>query len=610
MFIRFDKGSKYSSIRASNTELTETSDSLDGFDDAGYVLTKHEVVVDIDDLDKSTIDSMIKFFNIQTQIVWTDRGAHLYYKKPPGFKRAKGHTALGFQVEYKTDSNTKATTIKRNGVKREVVNEGIREPLPDFFKPDKKYQLMLGMGEGDGRNDALHKHKFRISRLNQPERILEFINKYIFEKPLENKEFETLSRPEEMQITGQDDEYFAATIIMNEINPVVYGDKIYFYRDNHYINDDRVLRRVITDMFPGFKTRYTDEVIKQIEYRAPLTPPYPRFKIKFKNGYLDNGRFINADYTDFTPYYIDLKYDPDAKPVQIVDDYLDNLSDGDPEYKRFIIDIFGHCLITDPKVKRSISKFFIFIGNGGEGKGTFLDVVGSILGEENCSRVSIDDIDNEKYYSTLDGKLANLGDDQENAPINGKQMKKLKNLATADTVSMRNLYENPRVVRPTATLIFTTNYLNKSHDKDESYKRRVLWCPMRKKPDKMIGDFFDQITTPECLSYWIKLAVEGYMRIYENGLEVPEKVKMETHQYFEENDSCPLFVEGLADEEIEGKRSPQIYDQYEIWAEDNGEPKLSLKHMIKTIREMKGYEIKVKRIDGVLSRVFTKIEED
>ena len=77
----------------------DVSDSHESFADAGLVLSDNDLVVDIDNVPRQTLEKMIEIFNIKTQYVWTDRGLHLYYKKPESFKGAKKVTALGFEVE-------------------------------------------------------------------------------------------------------------------------------------------------------------------------------------------------------------------------------------------------------------------------------------------------------------------------------------------------------------------------------------------------------------------------------------------------------------------------------------------------------------------------------
>jgi len=189
---------------------------------------------------------------------------------------------------------------------------------------------------------------------------------------------------------------------------------------------------------------------------------------------LQDGEFINVNYQEFTPYVIDINYEPDAEPVQKVDDYIKLLTNNDKDYERLLYEIIGHTLIVNPEFKRLMGKFFIFVGDGGNGKGTLLTIIRAILDRKNVTGLSIRNMSDERYFSSMKGKLANLGDDIQDEPINNDQMKLLKNISTCDYVSMRQLYKQSEDVELTCTLIFTSNHILKSFEKGESYKRRVV----------------------------------------------------------------------------------------------------------------------------------------
>ncbi|CAM4052481.1 hypothetical protein MEZE111188_21785 [Mesobacillus zeae] len=116
-------------------------------------MRKYEVVVDLDKLPKEVIKKMISYFNIKTELRWTDRGVHMYFKKPKGYKhKAEGICALGVEAEWKTSKNApNGVTVKRNGVEIPVENDGVREELPDFLtyiNGQRTYWVYrMGMGE-------------------------------------------------------------------------------------------------------------------------------------------------------------------------------------------------------------------------------------------------------------------------------------------------------------------------------------------------------------------------------------------------------------------------------------------------------------------------------
>jgi putative DNA primase/helicase len=601
IYMEFKNNEKYAS------KLADISEFHEAFQDAGYVLTDEDLIIDIDTLKKDSIRNMVRIFDIKSQIVWTNRGAHLYFKKPSSFKGATGLCAFGFNVEYKHVKNTKAITIKQNGKMRDIDNEGVREPLPDFFKPVRGESL-LGLDDGDGRNQKLHAWKFKINSLENVKQVLRFINTDVFAKSLDEEEFQTVTREEEI-LAEKDGEAEVAKQLVRKLRVVKYNGVLYTYDGTRYKADSE-FKTLIAEQLEGQKTRYIDEVMKQMEYRLfNVKEPENGFDIKFKNGILRNGQFIEVDSTDFTPYFINVEYNPDAEPVEMVDTYLDQLTEGDEDYQKLVLEAMAHAFITNAEFKRQLAKFFVFIGDGGNGKGTLLTIIRKILGAENCSSLSPEEMTKESYFTSMANKLVNLGDDIEDKAINEKQMKVLKNVSTCDFVAMRRLFEQSKETVVTTSLIFTSNHLLKSFEKGESYKRRVIWCPMFSKPVKKDPRFITKLTTPEALEYWLKLIVEAYMRLYDKT-EFTDSTKVTDYneKYHEENNGTLIFVRDHAPEDFVGKRPPEVYEEYVIWAEENfGEGTAQSKKILKeTIQSEMGLMVGAKMVNGRTAKVYMK----
>lgn len=605
MYVEFLEGKKYPG------KNTDTSDSHEHFKDAGYILTENDLIVDIDDLPKEAIKKLIMIFNIKTQIVWTDRGAHFYFKKPNSFRGARKICPLGFEVEYKHIKNTKHITIKRNGVLRTVENEGVREDLPECFDHKKKFEEnLLGLDEGDGRNQKLFAHRLKIDRFSMKNTILRFINNNVFATPLPEEEFQTIIRDVKVN-ANKDNEYEVADYIMKKHKTVSYIKNIYFLDKNEYTSDEARLKQLIFDNVGAQKTRYVDEVYKQIEYRAPIIENDVTFDVKLQNGILRDGKFIEIDYQDFTPYTLNISYYPDAEPVPAVDDYINHLTNNDPDYRLRLMEILAHPLIVNKEFKRMIGKFFIFVGDGGNGKGTLLAIIQKILGRKNCTGLSIKNMTDERYFSTMQGKLANLGDDIQDEAINNEQMKHLKNISTCDFVATRELFKQSRDIEMTISLIFTSNHILKSFEKGESYKRRVDWLPMYGKPKKKDKKFISNLTTQEALEYWLRLIVEGYQRLYENeSFTYSDIVAKFNNKYHEENNNVYQYLDDYTEDYFLNKRTPEVYAEYEIWAEENGVNIQSRKLFVSSVCEKYGLEVKAKKVNRKTQKVFQKIEEE
>lgn len=602
MYIRYEPNAKHAKQNA------EISQDLDVFEDAGYILNENDLIIDIDDLPKHKIEKLIKTFNIKTHTVWTDRGAHFYFKKPDGFRGAQGVCGLGFNVEYKHIKNTKSITVKRNGVARKVENEGFRESFPEFFKKGK-YENLLGLVDGDGRNQKLFAHRMSIASLPNWKLIVQFINEVVFDEPLPDKEMVEITR--EMAVEAvKDGENIIADMIMREKRVVMYSNVLYFHDGKQFIGDEVKLNRMVYSYCHNQKSHYAKEIIEQMMMRSKLIDPETEFDIKLKNGLLRDGKFLEVEFTGFTPYQIDIEYKPDAKPVKQVDDYINKLTNNDTDYRLRLMECLGHTLITNKELKRLLAKFFIFVGDGGNGKGTLLEIIREILDPKNCSSLSIKNMMDERYLNTMKGKLANLGDDIQDEPINNEQMKMLKNISTCDRIELRKLYEGAKSTSLSTSLIFTSNHILKSFEKGTAYKRRVDWLPMYTKPTKKDPLFITKLTTKEALEYWLRLIIEGYHRLYKNHKFTHSEIVAEFNERYHEGNNTALgYIREMQPEDILGKRAPEVYEPYEIWCEENGENVQSVKQFKDTIDEVFGFHIKPKKINGKTQRVYVERED-
>ena len=438
--------------------------------------------------------------------------------------------------------------------------------------------------------------------------ILRFINNHIFASALPEEEFQTISRDVKIEAkTNTEPE--VADYILTKYKAVSFLGKLYWYEDNQYFQDEDRLKRLVFNEVGLQKTKYVDEIIKQMRYRAPLVDQAKIFDIKLQNGILRNGEFIEVDYQEFTPFTIDLPYYEDAEPVEAVDEYINHLTANDQDYRSRLLEILAHPLILDKNFKRMLAKFFIFIGDGGNGKGTLLLIIRHILGVKNCSALSIKNMVDERYFTTMQNKLVNLGDDLESEVINNEQMKILKNISTCDYVSTRNLFEQSKDIELTISLIFTSNHILKTFEKGESYRRRVDWLPIYSKPKKKDKNFIAKITTPEALQYWMKLIVDGYKRLYKNEAFTESKIVIEFNEkYHEMNNNITEFLRDFKQAYFLGKRSPEVYDEYQIWAEESGLNVLSKKLFQETMLKVHQLEIQKKTINNRSVRIYAPID--
>lgn len=605
MYIKYkDDESKFAVKNADQSEF------VDGFRNAGYILTDKDLIIDIDNVDKGMIRKLLETFNIKTQTVETDRGFHLYFSKPIGFRGAKAVTPIGFEVEFKHKRNTNDITIKRKGKLRNIENPGNREELPFIFTNGKrKLESLHGLDDGDGRNDKLWKHKMSMNNHPDTMKILRFINDHVFAEPMKQSEFEIAARDQKVDTDNKLTPYDVAQQVVNMTKPVEFAGGIYYLDENdNYTFDNNEYKKVIFQISANKDPRFIENVFKTIELTVKKLDDNKEFPVKFTNGILEDGEFTEVEYKEFTPFVIEATYNEDAKSVPIVDDYLNNLTDNDEDYKNLISEILGYTLETKADRIKLLAKFFIFVGNGGEGKGTLLQIIRKILGSNNVSSLSMKNMSDSTYFPALKGMLANLGDDLEDEAINNDQMKKIKNITTADDLTMREMYKKAENIRLKTTLIFTSNHMIKSFEKGNSFKRRIIWCPMFTKPKKADDQFVNKITTDEALEYWVKIMVEGYMRLYKNGkFSTSEKIDKYNEMYHEENNNTIQFCEEYNVHDFVGRLPGSVKEDYDNWCSEQAYEPLSMKRLNESLKEVLKIEPKKTTKNGKQCRIYKEI---
>lgn len=573
-FIEFQPGEKYAKPGADKSDFTES------FQDCGYLLTKDEIVIDIDHLPKESIRELCKTFDIKTQIVWTNRGAHLYFKKPPRHRRTDGVCRLGFEIEELTCTNRpNGVTVKRDGVLREIENAGAREALPDIFTVSKRFEDLTGLSEGDGRNRKLYTHKMKLNNCEDWFRIIRFINEHVFDEPLPQKEFDSLSRAEQSEgdqkTTNEAD---VAEQVIREFKCAKWASQVWFWSEKagKFISDDEELAAIIAKRIAVKDPNKVEKAMKWLRINAKKYPADYIFKIRLRNGFLADGKFTPIVVDDFTPHCIDIDYNPDAEPVPAIDEYLDQIVNEPKytqqdmqDYRNRLIEIMAYGLIVNPERVRVLSKFHILRGEGSNGKGTFLEIMKTIYQPENCSTLSIEDLADATRINSLTGKLVNLGDDVEDKPIGKTQFKHIKNITSADTVTIRRLYKEAESVVLQAKLIYTSNSDLRTFDKGHALERRMCWVPMFNTVRKPDPNFITKMTTPEALEYWMKLMVEAYVRLYKHGWTESKICADYNGEYHRHNDISKMFIEELEKDDFHYKTRQEVLDMFDKWNTDD-----------------------------------------
>lgn len=242
--------------------------------------------------------------------------------------------------------------------------------------------------------------------------------------------------------------------------------------------------------------------------------------------------------------------------------------------RRILQEIAGYCLT--PHVHLQMA--FILIGNGANGKSTFLDLLRKLVGPEDTSTLSFPQLSSQFMLAGLYRKKLNI---IEEIPQNYFESENLKKIISGQEISAERKYiAEPLRFCPTVKLVFAVNAFPKVNDQSNALYRRFLILPFNatfsgKKRDADLPEYLWR--ERDAIFRW---AMAGWQRLKQNkAFTLSEEVR-EAGQRFQENNS-PLVEFLLSDCFIQPKENTDeakdwsvpvrtLYDLYREYASRNG----------------------------------------
>ena len=214
------------------------------------------------------------------------------------------------------------------------------------------------------------------------------------------------------------------------------------------------------------------------------------------------------------------------------------------------------------------------VGDGRNGKSTFFNAVGAVLGDY-TGYIDIDVIttkgSNDKAsLATLRGKrMVIAGELEEGRRLSAATVKKL---ASTDPFQVEEKYKQPEIVKPSHTLFLFTNHLPRVGSTDLGTWRRILNVPFNAviEPKQSVQNFGD-ILAKNAGGAILAWAVEGAQRFAANNfhLSIPQCVKDATEEYRRRESWLENFIEECCDISPNARAQASVlYAEYKTWAEN------------------------------------------
>ena len=251
----------------------------------------------------------------------------------------------------------------------------------------------------------------------------------------------------------------------------------------------------------------------------------------------------------------------------------------DPDSRRLLQEIFGYCLTYD----LSQQKFFLFLGDGGNGKGVITRIMRMLLGDENVSTVPLTQLGKRFYLVGTMGKLVNFCNEVDNARDLDEAI--IKQFTGEDPMQFERKYKEVFSALPTAKLIISGNAWLPFRDRSEGMWRRFvpLHFPVNI-PEARQNKNLRQDLLPE-LSGIFNWAVEGLCRLrQQDRLTMPATSQALIGQFRLEANNALRFLEESTVQATNGHvGTVELYTRYKQWCETNGHPALDHNEFVREV---------------------------
>ncbi|WP_313379753.1 phage/plasmid primase, P4 family [Proteiniphilum saccharofermentans] len=295
--------------------------------------------------------------------------------------------------------------------------------------------------------------------------------------------------------------------------------------------------------------RFQDELIRQFEASASLPTPEPepdKVLINLKNGtYEVNGdgktNLRPPSKEDFLTYQLPFDYDPKAAAPRF-QKYLNEVLP-DIERQMVLAEYIGYLFVRHGTNNLKLEKLLILYGGGQNGKSVFLDIIGALIGSNNITNISLENLTEPKgfYRVGLNNRLVNYSTE-----INGKfDVSLFKKLVSGEPVEACQKYEQPFTMTQYAKFIFNSNELPQSVEHSDAYFRRFLIVPFDVKitEEQKDVDLAGKIIDSE-LSGVFNWVLEGLSRLIAQRKFSPcEASENVLKKYRLETNSVQMFLE-------------------------------------------------------------------
>jgi len=299
----------------------------------------------------------------------------------------------------------------------------------------------------------------------------------------------------------------------------------------------------------------------------------PSHWVNFQNGYFDvmEWKLIEHDKKYLMINQIPFSFYPEQAESALtggmhIRKYLD-FSISDQTDQQTFWQYLGYCMTTDTRFQ----KFLMIKGKGGTGKSIAISFIQHMIGSDNYSSMSLQNL-NQRFYPTgLFGKLLNACADIPSTAMESVDI--IKKAVGEDTLLYEKKGQDPTQFNSYAKLLFSANEMPLNlDDKTNAYYRRLLILDINRTIPETEKD--SQLKEKMCKEsdYALHMAMLALKQLYtDNHFTESNHSKECIVNLYRSADSVKAFTDDiLCHKSGEKMKRSDVYKMYEEYCEDNG----------------------------------------
>lgn len=590
------------------------------FSEYAGILADDTVLVDIDNETESKIMlKVVESLGLKCKVIATTRGCHFLFKTDhPMQNRTHCKLGIGLTADIKGGGRASYEVLKFDGVEREVLYDtGEYEVLPKYLTPIKSNVNVLNMCEGEGRNNSLFSYILPLQQndftIEECRECIRIINEFVLKDPLSEDELAVILRDgafEKPQFFNSKGTFMFdkfANYLLNADNIIKLNGKLYIYRDGIYESGDEYIEAAMIEHIPNLTQSKRKEVLAYLNLVVKKESTLAAANlIAFNNGVLN---IVDGSFSEFSPEFIITNkiphnYNPDAQS-DLLDGVMRKLACNDETVLKLLYQSIGYCFYRRNELRKS----FFLLGEKRNGKSTFLDMVSTLLGEDNTSNLDLCEIGDRFRTAELTGKLANIGDDINDEWVSNTAI--FKKVVSGDTVTVERKGKDPFKLRSFAKFFFSANSLPRlGRGKDSrAVLDRLVIIPFDAKFSKEDPDYDPfikyKLRDEDVMEALIAKAIPALKDVLiDQEFERCDKVTKNLEEFEKSNNPILEFYEEIDEGDYLNEPIKVVYQKYTTFCLANNLSPISAIEFQKQTKKQFNLTIKTVQLDGKGVRVY------